>query len=437
MKKRKKGLIVRRILAVILTFTLLAGGMKAFAAVTERPDSRQKYYSFFSEDTQYDVLFFGTSHVINGIFPMQLWEDYGITSYNFGSHGSSLAMSCWIMQNAVEYHKPKVAVLDVFGAEAAGPGMDVSMAHHSLDAFPLTKTKAEAVRDVFPDDREGQRELLFPFYVYHSRWNQLDADSFAALIDPSRGANVEKGAESRIGVDIAPLQFPLVEKTDMWQDSSFHGFDYIRKFVVYCKENHIQPVLIHVPYPESEAMQSIANAVYPLADELDVPYLNLPYEDIVDFDTDCYDSSSHLNPSGARKVTDFIGNYLAEHCNLQSHKGEAAVRAIWDRDYETYRNFLIENIEKEKDLKSTLMLLSNENFRADILASGPYEPDAIEQKLIAQLGEEGRYRREEESAVTDRRVYRPGGVLILVYDRKTGGLICARQFRLEKNAVGE
>lgn len=38
--------------------------------------------TFFNQPKDYDVLFFGTSHVRYGIYPMELWEEYGITSYN-------------------------------------------------------------------------------------------------------------------------------------------------------------------------------------------------------------------------------------------------------------------------------------------------------------------------------------------------------------------
>ena len=99
--------------SILLLTIMIFFGIIFLQKTTMRDSSGFKYRPFLQEDTEYDVLFFGTSHVINGIFPMQLWNDYGITSYNFGGHANSLAMAYWTMVNAVEYHKPKVAVLDL------------------------------------------------------------------------------------------------------------------------------------------------------------------------------------------------------------------------------------------------------------------------------------------------------------------------------------
>ena len=147
--KRK---ITVRAVSILFTASLVLAGIFFFARVTKRTDSDFKTDPFFAENTDVDVLFLGTSHVINGIFPMQLWKDFGITSYNLGGHGITIATSYWILRNAAEYHKPKVTVLDVSLAESEYLAPSAEWAHDSFDAFPLTKTKALAVQDLYPDD---------------------------------------------------------------------------------------------------------------------------------------------------------------------------------------------------------------------------------------------------------------------------------------------
>ena len=107
----KKSIL--RIAAALFTIFLTLAALGMAKRVLGRKDSEFKYKPFFRTNTEYDVLFFGTSHVIDGIFPMQLWHDYGITSYNFGEHGTPIPTSYWIMRNAVRYHKPKIAALDI------------------------------------------------------------------------------------------------------------------------------------------------------------------------------------------------------------------------------------------------------------------------------------------------------------------------------------
>ncbi len=157
--RRKIGI---RILSVLFTAALAIAGILIAARVTMRTDSDYKTDPFLQEDTDVDVLFLGTSHVINGIFPMQLWEDYGITSYNLGGHGITIATSYWILRNAIEVHKPKVAVLDVSLAESEYLAPSSEWAHDSLDAFPLTKTKIQAVQDLYPDDKDHRMSSCSP-----------------------------------------------------------------------------------------------------------------------------------------------------------------------------------------------------------------------------------------------------------------------------------
>ena len=73
-----------------------------------------------------------------------------------------------------------------------------------------------------------------------------------------------------------------------------------------------------------------------LADELNVPYVNLfDVEGLVDFQTDCYDATSHLNPDGATKVTAYLGEWLTAHFNLADKRGDARY-AHWDAALDEY-----------------------------------------------------------------------------------------------------
>ncbi len=349
--KRK---ITVRAVSILFTASLVLAGIFFFARVTKRTDSDFKTDPFFAENTDVDVLFLGTSHVINGIFPMQLWKDFGITSYNLGGHGITIATS-----------------------------PSAEWAHDSFDAFPLTKTKALAVQDLYPDDGETQQELLYPFVLYHNRWSELSGKSIKEAFTGIE-MTTEKGAESRIAVSAPGEGRDTLIPESKVREVNTPGTEYIRKFVSYCRENDIEPVLINVPYPATADEQEAANAITALAEELSVPYLNLQYASLVDFDTDLYDADAHLNPSGARKVTDYLGRWLSENTDLTDHRDDAAY-ASWDADYEAYRDFLKENITAYAGFAINLMLLNNENFAGTLELSG-YTPGKVEQKLIDQLG---------------------------------------------------
>ena len=146
--------IFGRILCVLLTLVLTAGGLWGLDKFTQRKESYQKNQEFMRDRTDYDVMFFGSSHVLNGIFPMELWKDYGITSYNFGGHASYIPVSYWVMRNAVERHKPKVVVLDCFSLDSEVKVADnQNYLHISFDAFPLRGVKIDAIKDLVAQER--------------------------------------------------------------------------------------------------------------------------------------------------------------------------------------------------------------------------------------------------------------------------------------------
>ena len=70
----------KRIVSVVLLLALVLSGVAFWSNALRMNDGYYKNTPFIREDRQYDVLFFGTSHVVNSVFPMQLWRDYGITS---------------------------------------------------------------------------------------------------------------------------------------------------------------------------------------------------------------------------------------------------------------------------------------------------------------------------------------------------------------------
>jgi hypothetical protein len=112
----------------------------------ERKASDFKYANFFEQDEDFDVLFFGTSHVINGIFPMELWNEYGIVSYNFGGHGNEIATSYWDNIDAVIDIRNK----DIFKntwirSLLENLGVDVNMLNENTDFIIIKNGGEEAI----------------------------------------------------------------------------------------------------------------------------------------------------------------------------------------------------------------------------------------------------------------------------------------------------
>lgn len=88
MKKKIYGIV-----KVVIFLLILCICFEKIYNVTKRKHAYQKTADFFSQEENFDVLFLGSSHMHRSVFPMQLWNEYGIISYNMGSDSATLAIS--------------------------------------------------------------------------------------------------------------------------------------------------------------------------------------------------------------------------------------------------------------------------------------------------------------------------------------------------------
>ena len=353
-------------MAVVLSVIML---QKA-SDIMQRKASDYKYIPFFEHAQDYDVLFMGTSHVINAVFPMELWNDYGITSYNFGGHANQLATTYWVMKNSLDYAKPKVMVIDCLALEGMQKtASNFSYVHLSLDTFPISLTKIAAVNDLLDDEEidrlvgEGltvdaekrtKLGLLWDYSVYHSRWEEyLGSDDFK----PS--ATLEYGAESRVQIS-APGQIVSNPGTTFTKETV--GMKYLKRIIEECQRKDIEVLLTYLPFPiANENLWISANTVQKIADEYNVHYINFQEENIVDYEIDCYDSNDHLNPSGAWKVTDYLGQYLTENYRVEDHRNDNKY-SYWNDEFAKYESMKNDRLGGIQDLNTYLMLLEDSNY---------------------------------------------------------------------------
>ncbi len=400
----------KRAVSVALLLVLLLSGVAFWSRALRMNDGYYKNTPFIRDDREYDVLFFGTSHVVNSVFPMQLWRDYGITSYNLAIHGGSIASSYWMLKTALDYQKPQIAVMDVLLAKSNYMQTDLPMAHAAMDPFPLSRTKLSAIWDIYPDSKD-RAELLFPMDVFHNRWKDLDTEMLKRGFGESK-VTPEKGGESRIRV--YPVEDPLVVEASDAAREQTEGLRYLEKFILLCRQEGIVPVITYIPYRGDAEEQRYSNAAILLAQSLGAQTIDLQHTDLLDDDTDWYDDGGHTNPLGAQKVTGALGAYLKDHYDLPDHRNSET----WAEDYEAYYSFQAENLRETEDLWSLLALLSVEDFTAAVEISPTYDMDTVTRKLLDSLGD-----RLTETAGED-----PGRLTLRVFG-KDGEEITTRTYR--------
>jgi len=363
--KRKINIALKCIFFTITVGVILF----AMTIVLERKDSHYKYADFMelSKKDQIDVLFMGSSHVINAINPTVLYNEYGYTSYNMGGHGSLLQATYWELMEALQYTTPKWVVVDAYMLEKnyrylddreANPdeneiNTSVEQLHLNMDVWPLNELKVKAIDDLI-QDKKIKREFLFNFLVYHNRWEYITEDDFKTITG-SESRNELFGAEMRYDVETSMLMCEQPKKGEVLSEKTV-GERYLGAIIEECQKRNIGVLVTFDPFnPETKDIIA-ANTAGEIAKAYNVPYLNMLNGDVIDIYSDLNDHG-HLNVVGSVKVTKKIGEWLKKNSNLTDHRGDAAY-SYWDERSNNFYESIREMIIEERNLFTKLNLMS-------------------------------------------------------------------------------
>lgn len=363
-----------RAIASFLCICLVTAALLSVVSnAVSRKDSWIKNAEFFEEKNQHDILFFGSSHMLNAVFPMELWSEYGYTSYNFAGHGSRMPTNYWIMRNALQYSKPKVVVIDCYYLSSDEKTDTKSeFLHLSLDAFPISETKIQAVYDLFGTTND-RAAFLFPFVTYHNRWKELTAADFMPNISS------EKGGSIRIGATSLEQQAYLAPE-EMCTDNAL-GVTYLRKMIEYCQESGIEVILTYIPYATAAWGQRESNKAVALAQEYGISCLDLRIlDEQINYATD-FSDNGHLNFAGGMKITQYIGSYIKENFDIADRRTDPDYQE-WFEDQMQYTAYKAELMNQQKSAALTLPLLADQNWTTIMLVNGQWNFSAADMLLL-------------------------------------------------------
>lgn len=351
-----------------------------------------KLTNFYNEEKDgIDVLIEGTSHSSGGILPMELYENYGIKSYNLATGTQPIEVTYYMAREALKTQAPKVLVFDVGNLYIS----DATEFYWRivLDEMQYGKNKVsfayEYCRKYLDKDKLAP-ETLFPLLYYHNNWKNLSRQNFEDSINNKH--SYDKGgimtstiASSWMTVEYMNEmtetllqdneQFLYIydgdELSENYNENVLYSADIDDKNIIWfkklqelCETKGVQ--LLAVKVPSINLPQSYRSAwtkekyskVKKLCEELGISYYDLLYEaDVeIDWEKDTWDGGQHLNLNGAMKISADLGEYLREHYNLSDKHNEQ-----WNRDltlYQQVRNVAL--LELEQDFHTYVTMLINE-----------------------------------------------------------------------------
>lgn len=359
------------IIETVLTIALLAVMLAGLGKLCRNKNSYGKYNEFYKYAGDYDVLFCGSSHMMNMALPMELWKEYGIRSYNIGNGAETIPITYHVLKNALDATSPKIVVMDVFYSYSNHkvPDVSIEMPHQYFDLVPLSNDKAAAVFDLFDEDRD-RWNYLYDFSVYHNRWSELNAGDIIPADEGLGGA--------RILLESYSPQDETFDPPKLHEMASVPK-EYLTKIKEMCNDRGIRLICVVNPYAMWQE-NGTGNVDYEKEMEsLGIEFVDLRESDVVDMAADCADNM-HLNIGGQRKITNRYGQILLETGLLPDYTN--ADNSEWGRRYEAYVDKKAEFLGMCDNCSSLLTDLNDPAFEFDIEYREDAPFDKAQKKML-------------------------------------------------------
>lgn len=333
MKYAKKALAV--LLAVCLTLMGLWYGNRVLVTKLEHGVIPMQNFYEQPEDS-IDVLLMGSSHVGLNLDTGILWENYGISSYALWGSEQPLWNTYYWLEEVLKTQSPKVVVLDVyatvFGFEYSGDVMQIA----NISGMRTSLTKWKAIKVTAPKER--WLNLLLGYPIFHGFYDELTEDDFSHF-PWTEGLAEDKGTRYLTGSG----EFEVEDPSEITEIAPIEekNVEYLKKIIALCAEEQIPLLLVKTNTTGASILQPTMNTVAEIATDYGVEFLNfnlLTEEiglDAEDYATD----GGHLNSSGARKNSDYLGKILVERYGVEDHRGDAmydswenSIQAQWLRE---------------------------------------------------------------------------------------------------------
>lgn len=289
-----------------------------------------------------DVLFFGSSLSATAYIPQELYDSYGIASYNLACEQQNLVTTYFWLKEALGYQSPEVVVLDchlLFPYKTHEPlnSPEVST-RKAFDYMRWSGVKWEAVKTICElDENQSKMSYYLPNIRYHNRWKDLNREDFAFW---EMREHYERKGYAPLAEACGEGHEPFIASASAEEMEMVPLMkEYLDKITDLCKQEGISLVLTNVPSVVISVEKY--NALQRYANEHDLLFLDFNEKALAEEIGFCYPTDSadgaHLNLWGAQKVTDYIGQILTDRYD---------VAAVSDEQWESTKSYY-EDLEKD------------------------------------------------------------------------------------------
>ena len=361
------------LLALLLVGMLLTGVLRQKWNYKTDNAAQQIARSYYKEPTNsLDVLFLGASTIRNGVSPLQLYHDYGISSVSRATSIQLPVVSLYYLKETMSTQQLKAVVIDATTLSSAMFDELATLSgkiHEAVDYMAMSKYKLQLIRELDRSDLDiSASELLFPLYAYHDRWSELSKQDFTWRSWDKDYSYKGQYPTLRTVKYTYPVDYMQDDPKDVDKTYTIvpESASYFLQMKQICEDAGIPFIMVKMP---SGSWSNYKHRLIQLfATQNNIPFLDLSVPDIqaaMEFDpnTDYCDTGRHPNITGAHKITAYLGDYLTQNYDFSVDRRTDPSFASWEEDYEKLA-LLLEDAElyKETNFIKFLSYLNRERY---------------------------------------------------------------------------
>lgn len=305
-------------------------------------ESREEIIGLHNVEGDVDVLTFGSSNLLRFFNPLQAYEDYGITSYNYATVLGQLDLMKYYIEEAEKYKNPKLYVLNVGGILYMSEEFSEQGLRNWSDSLDIwNPVRLKSIHSYLASHEDSSLDVLsyyFDLSKYHgSRESLGNRRQYELLLDTYH--NTDRGFSAC--TDFQPFDMP--EICDDIGDLTKQEQRAVTELLDYCDKKELNVLFMVSPFILQKADWLKLNAVEELVSERGYKFVNFNrnYEEIgLDFSRDYFDKG-HVNYFGAEKFTDYFADYLKKNYRLPDHRDGEDYRS-WNEDVVLFKETMNE-----------------------------------------------------------------------------------------------
>lgn len=281
-----------------------------------------------------DAVYLGSSGVDRFWIPSEAYDKYGMTVYPLSTEGAQSWSVLPMLKEAFRYQTPKLVIIDIRpfikmnstttynSADVCSRRVIDMLNFFSPNRYLMISNTVKALNTIYPEKESDYMSYLFSFVRYHDMWSDPDftfdnmgENEYEYLgFYMAKSYSVHKAEVSEPGYS---SEMRAVDDVHMY---------FLRELLEYVRKEKINVLFVSSPKSIKVQQAATCNTIFDILEEYGIAYIDFNSRENVEkypFDRkeDFY-NSDHVNYYGAKKYTEYLGEYLYERYNLKDHRGD-------------------------------------------------------------------------------------------------------------------